>query len=93
LPYIEGMDTSNVLHIAKTPFDEDSIIHVYYVGEIDMELAIKLGLGVIRVNKKHYLYNAQLFSDDYLYTDALNEEVLQVSIYYQIMNPSYTDAK
>ena len=55
---------------------------MYYVGEIDMESAIKLGLGVIRENKKHYLYNDQLFSDDSLYTDALNEEVLRVSIYY-----------
>jgi hypothetical protein len=85
LPYEEGMDLSNVVKITYTLFEEGLIQHVYNVGQhVDITLAVTLGLGVVKslVNGELYVYQMDTSSEN-----RLDEEIVRIAMYYQIMNP------
>lgn len=76
-----------------TPFEKDAIGHLYYIDnhEIDVPLAIQLGLGVVEdvVTKMRFIYNA----DDEKIDDTVAHELLRLGMYYQIKFPEYHDRK
>jgi hypothetical protein len=89
LPYEEGMDLSNVVKITKTPFEEDLVQHVYNVGQnVDIPLAVTLGLGVVKslANGELYVYQMDTTSED-----RFEDEAVRIAMYYQLMNPDYDD--
>jgi hypothetical protein len=89
LPYEEGMDLSHVAKITNTPFEEGLIQHVYNVGQnVDITLAVTLGLGVIKslVNGELFVYQMDTTSED-----RFEDEAVRIAMYYQLMNPDYDD--
>ncbi len=88
--YEEEMDDSTYDGIADTFFQEELIDYVYDVGpNVDIKLAVTLGLGVIQSlhDGSLSLYNA----DTADYELRLVDEMLRLGIYYQITNPEYDD--
>jgi hypothetical protein len=77
----------------ETSFEPSVIQYIYYIDnhEIDVELAIQLGLGVFEhlSTGKRYLYNA----DDEADEDTEEYELLRMGMYYQIVFPDYVDRK
>lgn len=89
--YKEGMDLSNAIAGGETPFP-NGIDHVWEItdGEIDVELAVKLALGVIEDldTGKRFLYHA-----DGVGENRKKKEYLRLGIYYQLTHPEYDDRK
>lgn len=76
----------------ETPINKDYVNFIYDVGgNINIELATKLGLGVLEMNDgNRYLYNSYIREDR---PDEENkiEEVMRVIIYHQLEFPSCID--
>lgn len=88
--YEEGMDDSTYDGIADTFFQDELIDYVYDVGpNVDIKLAVTLGLGVIQSlhDGSLSLYNA----DTADYELRLVDEMLRLGMYYQITNLDYDD--
>lgn len=94
VPYIEGMDESNVKFVNKTPYDDRYFDYVYDItdqDEVDFKLAITIGLGVIQDGEgNQLLYNISVEED---LEERLKEEHLRLGMYYQITHPEYDDRK
>jgi hypothetical protein len=87
---IEGVDFKVV---TDTPFNPELVTHFYeFVNhEIDYELALILGLGVIKnlhLDNDFYIYNA---SNDQADNFGFMNEVTRISVYYQITHPEYDE--
>lgn len=90
VPFEHDMDRDNVLSICKTPYPQKLNKYVYDFGhQIDIPLAVSLGLGVIKnlSDGALFLYNAD--TDDYL--ERSINEMVKLAVYHQIMNPDYID--
>lgn len=94
LPYKEGMDMTNIMFVKETPFEEDLVKYVYDIEnhKIDIDLAVTVGLGVIRdvASGEEYLYNT---GSKGITEDFEADELLRMGIYYQITHPEYIDKK
>ncbi|UCZ54963.1 hypothetical protein LGQ02_09660 [Bacillus shivajii] len=92
LPYEEGMEVSDGSHVWETVYPTKLVQFVYDVGNnIDMSLAVTLGLGVIQSlsDGTLYLYHADMIDDE----DRMKHEMLRLGMYYQLMNPKYDDRR
>lgn len=76
----------------ETFFDNRYVKYVYDVRkEVNMDLALKLGLGVMKlIDGKIVLYNS-LIKENRTVLDNETEEMVRVGIYYQLENPEYVD--
>jgi hypothetical protein len=90
--YEEGMDLSKVVSVSETLYPEELVEFVYDVGpNVDIRLAVTLGLGVVKSlsDGKVLLYHADNVDDE----DRMQNEMLRLGMYYQIMNPDYDDRR
>ncbi|KAB2332618.1 hypothetical protein [Bacillus mesophilum] len=81
--------------VTDTPYDEDSVEHSFEFEnhEMDSELAVILGLGVVKnlhTEYDYYIYNA---SNDQADNFGFMNEFTRISVYYQITHPHYDDKK
>lgn len=91
-PYEQGVNIPNVVSVGETMYSEDLVEYVYDVGpSVDINLAVTLGLGVVKSlsDGSLHLYHADNVHDE----DRLQNEMLRIGMYYQIMNPEYDDRR
>ena len=76
----------------ETPINKDYVNFIYDVGgNINIELATKLGLGVLEMSDgNRYLYNSYIREDRHD-EEIKIEEVMRVIIYHQLEFPSCID--
>ncbi len=77
--------------VTDTPFNTEQVSHFYEFEnhEIDYELAVILGLGVVKnlhFEDDYYIYNA---SNDQADNFGFMNEVTRIDVYYQITHPEY----
>lgn len=81
--------------VTDTPFDADRVRYFFRLDnhDIDYELAITLGLGVVKnlfFEDDFYIYNA---SNDHADHFGLMNVVMRMDVYYQITHPEYDNKK
>jgi hypothetical protein len=90
VPYEKGKGMEDGM---ETPFNKKVAKHVYHIEDhdIDVGLAITIGLGVIEdvASGERYLYNAEIDTHDNIEED----EIVRMGIYYQLIHPEYEDKK
>ncbi|MCY9757751.1 hypothetical protein M5X00_26335 [Paenibacillus alvei] len=79
---------SGVTGLMETPYNKG--VPFYRVkGNIDIDLATDVGLGVVRYQGEYYLYSPTSDDDP---MDAIMEMIM-LKVYFQLMNPNEVDQK
>lgn len=93
VPYSDKYNEEDFKSVFETAYDELATEYIYDVGDnVNIELAVTLGLGVIDYENKLYLYNSFFDEEDY-YEKIYNDMHLRLGVYYQIQNPNFKDTK